>query len=293
MKKVTAIIATFNRLDFLKEIIQALRNQTYKIDNIVVTNNSSEDGTEEWLNEQKDIIVQKQENVGSSGGQYTGMKGAMETDCDFIWMMDDDVVPEKNCLENLMKVADENKIVAPVRYNNDGTLFWNETINFNISNPFKSIWDGINNKEYYDKQGELVYTEGLTFEGPLIPRNIVEKIGYPEFSFFIYADDSEYMIRAIKHGFKTYLVKSAKMNRKLPVPDLHKDFNWKHYYIIRNIIAIDKLHGSFWVSKLRPFFYKYRWLKRAQNEEERKIVINAFEDAQDYKIKFSNNVIGK
>jgi GT2 family glycosyltransferase len=293
MKKVTAIIATFNRLDFLKEIIQGLRNQTYKIYNIVVTNNSSEDGTEEWLNEQKDIIVQKQENVGSSGGQYTGMKGAMETDCDFIWMMDDDVVPEKNCLENLMKVADENKIVAPVRYNNDGTLFWNETINFNISNPFKSIWDGINNKEYYDKQGELVYTEGLTFEGPLIPRNIVEKIGYPEFSFFIYADDSEYMIRAIKHGFKTYLVKSAKMNRKLPVPDLHKDFNWKHYYIIRNIIAIDKLHGSFWVSKLRPFFYKYRWLKRAQNEEERKIVINAFEDGQDYKIKFSNNAIGK
>ena len=293
MKKVTAIIATFNRLDFLKEIIQALRNQTYKIDNIVVTNNSSEDGTEEWLNEQTNLIVQKQENVGSSGGQYTGMKGAMDTGCDFIWMMDDDVVPEKDCLENLMKVADENKIVAPVRYNNDGTLFWNETINFNISNPFKSIWDGINNKEYYDKQGELVYTEGLTFEGPLIPRNIIEKIGYPEFSFFIYADDSEYMIRAIKNGFKTYLVKSAKMNRKLPVPDLNKDFNWKHYYIIRNIIAIDKLHGSFWVSKLRPFFYKYRWLKRAQNDEERKIVINAFEDGQDYKVKFSNNAIGK
>lgn len=101
------------------------------------------------------------------------------------------------------------------------------------------------------------------------------------------------MIRAIKHGFKTYLVKSAKMNRKLPVPDLYKDFNWKHYYIIRNIIAIDKLHGSFWVSKLRPFFYKYRWLKRAQNDEERKIVINAFEDGQDYKVKFSNNAIGK
>lgn len=293
MKKVTAIIATFNRLEFLKEIIEALQNQTYKIDNIVVTNNSSEDGTEEWLNEQTGLIVQKQENVGSSGGQYTGMKGAMETDCDFIWMMDDDVVPEKDCLENLMKVADENKIVAPVRYNNDGTLFWNETINFNLSNPFKSIWDGINNKDYYDKQGELVYTEGLTFEGPLIPRVIVEKIGYPEFSFFIYGDDSEYMIRAIKHGFKTYLVKSAKMNRKLPVPDLHKDFNWKHYYIIRNIIAIDKLHGSFWVSKLRPFFYKYRWIKRAQNEEERKIVINAFEDGQDYKIKFSNSAIGK
>ena len=115
MKKVTAIVATFNRLDFLKEIVDALQNQTYKIDNIVVTNNSSADGTEEWLFTRSDIISQKQENVGSSGGQYAGMKKALETDCDYIWMMDDDVVPEPNCLEELMKATDTKKIVAPVR----------------------------------------------------------------------------------------------------------------------------------------------------------------------------------
>ena len=293
MKKVTAIVATYNRLEFLKEIITALKNQTYKIDNIIITNNSSTDGTEEWLINQEGIIVQKQENVGSSGGQYTGMKRALETDCDYIWVMDDDVVPESDCLEKLIAKNDVYKIVAPVRYNIDGSLFWNETIKFNLNNPFQSLWDGINNKDYYNSQSELVYTEGLTFEGPLIARSIVEKIGLPEFKFFIYGDDSEYMLRALKNGYKTYLVKSAKLVRKLPAPNLLKDFNWKHYYIIRNTIAIDKLHGSFWVSKLRPYFYKYRWMKRATNDEEKKIVIDAFEDGQNYKIKFSNNAIGK
>ena len=293
MKKVTAIVATYNRLEFLKEIITALKNQTYKIDNIIITNNSSTDGTEEWLINQEGIIVQKQENVGSSGGQYTGMKRALETDCDYIWVMDDDVVPESDCLEKLIANTDEDKIVAPVRYNIDGSLFWNETIKFNLNNPFQSLWDGINNKDYYNSQSELVYTEGLTFEGPLIARSIVEKIGLPEFKFFIYGDDSEYMLRALKNGYKTYLVKSAKLVRKLPAPNLLKDFNWKHYYIIRNTIAIVKLHGSFWVSKLRSYFYKYRWMKRATNDEEKKIVIDAFEDGQNYKIKFSNNAIGK
>jgi GT2 family glycosyltransferase len=288
MKKVTAIVATFNRLDFLKEIVDALQNQTYKIDNIVVTNNSSVDGTEEWLNTRSDIISQKQENVGSSGGQYSGMKKALETDCDYIWMMDDDVVPVPNCLEELMKATDTKKIVAPVRYDKDGELFWNETIRFNLKNPFKSIWNGINNREYFTKQGNLVYTEGLTFEGPLFHRSIVDLIGFPEFNFFIYGDDSEYMIRAVKNGIGTYLVKSAKLNRKLEVPNLHTSFGWKHYYIIRNIIAIDKLHGNFWVSKLRPYFYKMRWLQRAKSIDEKKVVINAFEDGQNYKIKFSN-----
>ncbi len=292
MKKVTAIIATFNRLDFLKEIVQSLQKQTYTIDNIIVTNNSSTDGTEEWLKTQTNIISQKQDNVGSSGGQYAGLKRAMETDCDYIWMMDDDVVPEQNCLEELINNTDSKKIVAPLRYNKEGQIFWNETINFNLTNPFKSIWNGINNREYFNKSGNLIYTEGLTFEGPLFPKNLIEKIGFPEFKFFIYGDDSEYMIRAIKNGYSTHLVKSAKLNRKLPVPDLHLNFNWKHYYIIRNIIAIDKLHGSFWVSKLRPFFYKYKWLKRAKNDKEKKIVIDAYEDGQHYKIKFSNEKLG-
>ena len=293
MKKVTAIVATYNRLEFLKEIITALKNQTYKIDNIVITNNSSEDGTEEWLANQEGLIVQKQENVGSSGGQYAGIKRALETSCDFIWVMDDDVVPESDCLEILIAHAGDDKIVAPVRYSIDGSLFWNETIKFNLSNPFKSLWDGINNQDYFNSQPELVYTEGLTFEGPLISRSVIEKIGLPEFKFFIYGDDTEYMLRALKNGCKTYLVKSAKLVRKLSAPNLLKDFNWKHYYIIRNTIAIDKLHGSFWVSKLRPFFYKYRWMKRAANDDEKKIVIEAFEDGQNYKIKFSNIAIGK
>ena len=83
--------------------------------------------------------------------------------------MDDDVVPESDCLEKLIANTDEDKIVAPVRYNIDGSLFWNETIKFNLNNPFQSLWDGINNKDYYNSQSELVYTEGLTFEQLFLP----------------------------------------------------------------------------------------------------------------------------
>ena len=47
--KVVAAVVTFNRLELLKQSINALRNQSKKPDAILVVNNSSTDGTGEWL----------------------------------------------------------------------------------------------------------------------------------------------------------------------------------------------------------------------------------------------------
>ena len=65
-------------MELLKECIQSLRNQTHKLDEIFIINNSSTDGTLEWLNTQTDLTVITQENSGSAGGQYTGIKTAYE-----------------------------------------------------------------------------------------------------------------------------------------------------------------------------------------------------------------------
>ena len=49
--KVDAVIVTYNRLKLLKECISAVLNQTKSINNIIVVNNSSSDGTPEYLKE--------------------------------------------------------------------------------------------------------------------------------------------------------------------------------------------------------------------------------------------------
>ena len=74
MKKVGIVVVTYNRLALLKEAIDSLRNQIYTNREIVVVNNGSTDGTQEWLNAQKDIIVNTQQNLGGAGGLFTGVK---------------------------------------------------------------------------------------------------------------------------------------------------------------------------------------------------------------------------
>lgn len=49
--RIAAVVVTYNRLDLLKECINSIRQQTRKLDEIIVVNNSSTDGTLEWLNE--------------------------------------------------------------------------------------------------------------------------------------------------------------------------------------------------------------------------------------------------
>lgn len=67
---IKAVVVTYNRKELLKRNITCLRANT-PVSSIVVVNNGSTDGTGEWLDDQKDLTVIHQENVGGSGG-FTG-----------------------------------------------------------------------------------------------------------------------------------------------------------------------------------------------------------------------------
>lgn len=279
--KVAVVIITFNRLELLKKVLSAVKDQSRKADEIIVVNNSSTDGTEEWLNEQEGIFHLKQENVGSSGGQYAGFKKAMEGDCDYVWTMDDDVVPMKDCLEALLKNADQNTIIAPLRFKNEKEVYINDVLKLNLKNPFHSIWDKVISSEDLDQ--EMIPAEGITFEGPLVPRSVIEQAGLPNKDFFIYADDTEYFIRCLNVGAKIFLNSQAHLLRLLPAADLREDYGWKLYYIVRNIMVIDIIHGSFLVRLIRPWAYFIRWIGRAKTKEDKEKVRKALRDALAWK----------
>ena len=105
--RVTAVVVTYNRLKLLKECIEALLAQTYPEMDILVVNNNSTDGTQEYLDEltgknKKVKNLSLPENIGGSGGFYEGMKCAIKDNPDWLWIMDDDTIPEKDCVMQLL-----------------------------------------------------------------------------------------------------------------------------------------------------------------------------------------------
>lgn len=279
--QVAAVLVTYNRLELLKKVLFSLKNQTKFIDKIIVINNGSTDGTTEWLESQSGIEIISQSNTGSSGGQARGFKEAYDQGYEWIWEMDDDVLPDENCLEIMWASRKENKVISPLRIAEDGNVFFNDTLEFNLSNPFKSFWKKIINEN--DISQDFIHAVGITFEGAFFHRSLIEKIGLPEKNIFIYGDDSEFFIRAVKAGFTVGILTKAIARRLLPYTIEKQIHSPKLYYIIRNQILIDRIHGSKSVRILRPIIYLIKWLIRSKSLNDINNTIKAFRDGWNYK----------
>jgi GT2 family glycosyltransferase len=282
---VFAVVISFNRFEFLKKIIHSLENQTKPLDKIVVVDNGSKDGALEWLREKENITLLEQGNVGSSGGQFRGIEYAFKNNAEWIWIMDDDVVPHLDCLENLFKeVNSEFDIVAPKKFQiSDGSVVQCDSMQLNLTNPFSTFWKKLVPKDDLIKSEGFVKVDGLTFEGPMFHRNLVRQIGLPEFNFFIYGDDTEYFLRANQYKYQQKLVLSAKLDRLLNFADMNVDYGWKLYYIVRNQMITDFTYGNFAVKLIRPLIYLLKWIFKTKSFKEKHTVIKAYFDALFYK----------
>lgn len=249
-KKITAVVVTYNRLELVKKSIDCLRKQTIKLDNILIINNGSTDGTTEWLNSQSDIQVITQENVGGSGGFYTGIRTAHIANYDYIWCMDDDVFAQKNCLEQLLAHdSDTVGILCPTRIMN-GEIVCGEVTSLNLTNPFKRLLGETIVAEKIDNEPFDIV--GMAFEGPLIKKEVIDKIGYPQKEFFILFDDTEYSYRAVHAGYRVLYVPLAildkhdffKNTNKLSRFEEFKKNTWKLKYCLRNTTYICKKYGK-------------------------------------------------
>ena len=248
--KITAVVVTYNRCELLKKGIESLRRQK-RLEEIIVVNNGSIDGTADWLSCQSDLTVITPENVGGSGGFYTGIKVAYDDGADWIWCMDDDVFPRPDCLDHLLDEAQKYSyeqigILSPRRIMDD-KVFTHEFRRYDFSNPVGSM-HAMKLTGDETKPTEIV---GCDFEGPLISRAVVSKIGLPNKDLFIFCDDTDYCLRAHLAGFTLVYVPDAVM-------DKHKFFSgdswternrkkkWKRYYQVRNEAYMNHHYGRNW-----------------------------------------------
>ena len=229
MEKICCVIVTFNRLSLLKECIQAVLNQTRSLDKIIIVDNGSSDGTKEYLSNLKgeNIQIIYQENLGGAGGFHTGLKAAYEQEYDWIWLMDDDVEVASDCLENLLKYSNISKCLHPNKYYIDNVNFkWEQWYD-----SFRGVTYSLHNTSFKNNK-DICFVNVGCFEGMLISREIVNKIGFPNKNYFIVGDDLEYGFLASNYTNVSY-VKNAKIIRKKKSYEELPSLN-AMYYSIRN-----------------------------------------------------------
>ena len=243
MNTIYAVVVTYNRKEMLTECLDAILAQTAKVDKIVVVDNASTDGTGEYLTQKgyrdnPEVLYSRQEkNTGGAGGFFAGMKIAREAQPDWVWIMDDDVIPAKDCLEQLIVAnnhiqGDVSFLASQIRGMN------NEAMNVPKIDRKQST-KYLDWYEYLD-QG-IVKIVKATFVSLLINIKAINKCGLPWAPFFIWGDDSEYTQRVIRDFGPAYMVgKSLAIHKRASADELSivKELNINriklYYYYYRN-----------------------------------------------------------
>jgi GT2 family glycosyltransferase len=290
--RVAAVVVTYNRKTLLVECLRALLQQTVPVTVIHVVDNASTDGTRELLEEAGLLgapgvqLHRLEVNSGSSGGFARGVEIARATDCDWIWVMDDDAEPRPDCLERLLAApaaADAaTSALAP-------TVAWPDGA---PQLGHRGRWRGRPlglGPEDYRADGPPVELGYVTFVGPLLRAAAARAIDPPFAPFFLYSDDFEYSLRLRRTG-ALWLVPGAvivhKEARNPPLTRRGTFFNrvlgwqlsattyeaaWRNLFALRNYIWLRTRHEGMgraqfaWVLAqfvLKALMYDERPLRR-------------------------------
>ncbi len=211
--RVVAVVVTFQRRELLERLLAALE-RTDDLAEVLVVDNASTDGTGEWLAGRPagPVPVRHRtlpENRGGAGGFHEGVRWAVEeTDADLVWLMDDDGLPERGCLARLLGerdldfwgplVVDEQdtgRLVFPIRLHG-GTRVVHRLADVEAAGGAAGRLEDV----------------VIPFNGVLVTRALVQRIGYPRSDFFIWGDDHEYRLRAEAAGARIATVVGARLH---------------------------------------------------------------------------------
>jgi len=253
---VVAVVVTYNRLRLLKEALHAVRAQTAPIGKIVVVDNDSTDGTREWLSSQAGLEVIRQANLGGAGGFETGMKRAFDSGADWIWVMDDDVAARPDALEIMLRYAPFSQCIMPSRFYSDGVpCKWGYVYDLKR----RGIVFGTRAGDQ-DESKEYTTVNTCCFEGMLVARDIVSRIGFPDKRFFIAGDDTVYGLQASRHT-NVIVVRDAVLIRAKTSADSRKVSPMFAYYYFRNFHLMEKYYGQLSGGKRYGLTCRMRYLR--------------------------------
>ncbi len=253
-ESVAIVVVTYNRADLLERMLEGLTTLDPRPDAVIVVDNASTDRTRVVLESADVQVIRSEENLGGAGGFHKGVQAAYEQGFDRIWLMDDDVIPATDCLGVLLAM-DEDCLMA-VREDSRGDLAEYAATRFDLSRPWAIKPKTASVVGTYATRANMPATvplENVAFEGFMIRRTVVDAIGLPDESFFIFYDDCDYAIRARRAGFTILAVRDAVLVRQLDFDQQHDLAGWKGYYMYRNLFAVHRRYGENAAVRAKPW----------------------------------------
>ncbi len=255
--KLFVIILNYNGKNTLSDCLSSVFQSNYANTEVVVVDNNSTDGSFEQarLAYSRAHFIRNSENIGFAKGNNVGIRFALEKFADFVFILNNDAMLEKDTLTLLVQEA--KKHGKPAAYsplilaaNNKDVWFAGGFIN----------WKKMRTEHIFEKTSDDTYpSEYLSGCGMLVDKEIFKRIGLFDERFFLYYEDADFSFRAKKAGFELFIFPAVHMKH---LERSNTENSEKLYWLVLSGLIFFNLHGTL-IQKI--WIFNYTLLRRIKN----------------------------
>lgn len=245
LPKVSIIIVNYNCKEII-DCIKSVKNNNYpgnSMEIIIVDNNSTDNSIVKIKQNFPDIkLISLDKNYGYGiGCNY----GASKAHGKYLVFLNPDTVVDKNWLQNLVKVIQDDKKIGTIT---SKILYYHDKNKINSLGCFLSIFGicgSINSPDYvgspFATNFAVFAPSGASF---IIGKTIFKKLGGFDENLFLYSEDVDLGWRVLAHGLKNIVSPDSIVYHKTSLSTLSKH-DYFYFYNTRNNLLIIIKNATF------------------------------------------------
>jgi len=217
--KIGVVTVTFGSGSVLPDFLNSLKDQTYRNFVLIAVDNDSKDSTLEQLRGFRDCeveLISNQKNIGVAAANNQGIRIALNSGCDYVLLLNNDVVFGSELFQQLLDgMANYScQMTTPIIYFHDRPeVIWSAGGYFQPWCGYRCVV--IDNS----KRGEALKASRQVQHTPtccvLIKREVFEAVGLMDERYFVYHDDTDWMLRAYRAKQSLYCLSHVSLLHKV------------------------------------------------------------------------------
>jgi GT2 family glycosyltransferase len=243
---VVNVILNTNRKQDTLACLASISESTYTNQQTIVLDNASSDGSAHAIRSAypEVRIVELIENLGYAGNNNVGIKEALACGADWIFILNEDTLMAPDCLEKLLAAAQADHrigIVGPMVYHHDEPSVI-QSAGVILGDNWRSIHLG-QNEEDCGQFPVSHQVDGISGCAILVRKDLVEQVGVLDERFYYYWEETEWCVRAKKHGWVIAHVPEAKLWHKGVQRDYRPNPSVTYYDTRNWLLLLSKHHA--------------------------------------------------
>jgi GT2 family glycosyltransferase len=253
-----AVSLNWNGFSLTVPCVDSLKQSTLPFYKIIVLDQASTDGSGEklrklYVNDPQVDVICNEKNFGFAAGTNIGIRKALEMGAEFVFIVNNDTIVDKDCLLHLYKALSSSSsagVAGPaIMYHSKPEKIWQAGGYFNKLKMGTSV--PAKGKMYSEISHSSSSVGFLTGCALLIPSQIFKGIGFFDEAYFLYSDDVDFCLRIKDAGFNMHFVPEAKVWHKIEDIAFDRSTPLVLYHLARssvimlrkNFSGVERLYG--------------------------------------------------